>query len=59
MVLEGEFLKDEKWNGNGKEYYGDTNELYFEGIYSNGKKSGKCRIIHKSKLIFNNLSLFS
>jgi len=36
-MFEGEYLKGERWNGIGKEYY-ENGKLMFEGEYLNGKK---------------------
>ena len=34
-MFEGEFLNEERWNGNGIEYYDDGG--YFKGEYLNGE----------------------
>ena len=37
IIFEGEYLKNKRWNGKGKEY-DYKNKLIFEGNYLNGEK---------------------
>ena len=55
LIFEGEYSKDKRWNGKGKEY-GDSdwnkNELIFEGEYLNGIRKGKEYYLYNGNVKF-------
>ena len=50
-TYDGDYSKNLRWNGKGKEYYGDG-ILIFEGDYLDGLKTGKCVEFKNDKIIF-------